>query len=302
MIYVFGHLNPDSDTICSALITADWLNHLGKPATPFRLGDITPETAFILQQAGVSEPALLECALDDKDVWLVDFTDAEQGPESLLRSNIIGIIDHHRLGTVMTKNPPDVWIRSVGCCATILWQILSFESVMPVSASQATLLLGALLSDTVALTSSTTTVQDKAAAQALTELSGLDYDVFVKGLLTAKTNISGLSPARLLMRDAKSYRLNALSVLVSQIEVESVSSVEHILADLIAELTRQTAQGGFDFGVVAVTDIFKRNSTLYFSDNNPLQTSGLCLPGVISRKKDILPWLTEAVAASAGAK
>lgn len=78
MIYVFGHQNPDSDSICSALVTADWLNMLGKFATPFRLGEITPETAFILQQAGVEAPRLLSEDLSGTSVWLVDFTDAEQ--------------------------------------------------------------------------------------------------------------------------------------------------------------------------------------------------------------------------------
>lgn len=109
MIYVFAHQNPDSDSICSALATADWLNIPGKSATPFRLGKITPETAFILQQAEVEVPRLLSEDLSRTLVWLVDFTDAEQGIPSLALSNIVGIIDHHRLGTVMIQNPPDVW-------------------------------------------------------------------------------------------------------------------------------------------------------------------------------------------------
>ncbi|HCI9678489.1 TPA: pyrophosphatase, partial [Klebsiella pneumoniae] len=85
-IYVFGHRNPDSDAICSALVVADWLNYTGRPATPWRLGDITPETRYILNVAGVSQPDLLTADLTDKTVWLVDFTDAEQGPSSLMDS------------------------------------------------------------------------------------------------------------------------------------------------------------------------------------------------------------------------
>ena len=223
MIYVFGHQNPDSDSICSALVTADWLTMLGKSATPFRLGEITPETAFILQQAGVNPPRLLDEDLSEKQVWLVDFTDAEQGPPSLALSNIVGIIDHHRLGTVMTQNPPDVWIRAVGCCATILWQILSCENQLSISTSQATLMLGAIVSDTVALSSPTTTVHDIAAVKALIPISKLNYDHFVKGLLAAKTDIRGQSPHTLLMKDAKRYQINGLSVLLSQIEVATMS-------------------------------------------------------------------------------
>ncbi|GAB2952512.1 manganese-dependent inorganic pyrophosphatase [Hafnia psychrotolerans] len=298
MIRVFGHLNPDSDSICSALVTADWLQYLGKHATPFRLGDITPETAFILQKAGVEPPPQLNEDLSGKQVWLVDFTDAEQGPPSLALSNIVGIIDHHRLGTVMTQNPPDVWIRSVGCCATVLWQILTLEYPQPISSSQATLMLGAILSDTVALTSPTTTAQDIAAVQALSSISQLDYDAFVKELLIAKTDITGQTPELLLMKDAKRYQINGKSVLLSQIEVAGMSAVDAVLTDLLAALTKVYLSGDVDIAMLAVTDIFQKNTTLYFSEDNALDLTCLSLPGVISRKKDILPWLTGAISTS----
>lgn len=105
-LYVFGHKNPDSDSICSALVVADWLNHLGKPAVAFRLGELTPETRYILAAAGVQAPPLLKGDLRDRKVWLVDFTDVEQGPASLPDSDVVGVIDHHRLGTLITRNPP----------------------------------------------------------------------------------------------------------------------------------------------------------------------------------------------------
>lgn len=298
MIYVFGHQNPDSDSICSAIVTADWLNSQGKLATPFRLGEITPETAFILQQADAVQPELLNIALNEKTVWLVDFTDAEQGPPSLAFSNIIGIIDHHRLGTVMTQNPPDVWIRSVGCCATIIWQILTLENKQTISASQATLMLGAILSDTVNLTSSTTTVYDIAAVKSLSAICQLNYDEFVQGLLAAKTDIHGLSPDYLLMKDAKRYQINGFSVLISQIELASMSAIDAILPEVLAELTKQNQLGNFDVTVLVVTDIFKQNSTLYFSQDNRFHFSSVSLLGFISRKKDILPWLTGTILTS----
>lgn len=298
MIYVFGHQNPDSDSICSALVTADWLTMLGKSATPFRQGEIPPETAFILQQAGVAPPRLLDEDLSGKQVWLVDFTDAEQGPPSLALSNIVGIIDHHRLGTVMTQNPPDVWIRAVGCCATILWQILSCENQLSISISQATLMLGAILSDTVALSSPTTTVHDFTAVKALIAISKLNYDHFVKGLLAAKTDIRGQNPHTLLMKDAKRYQINGLSVLLSQIEVAAMSEVDLVLSDLLTALEEEAQSGGIELAAMAVTDIFQKNSTLYFSENNAHRFASLSLPGVISRKKDILPWLTDALSTS----
>lgn len=300
MIRVFGHLNPDSDSICSAIVTADWLKSLGKHATPFRLGDITPETAFILQQANVEAPHLLKEDEDlcGKEVWLVDFTDLEQGPPSLAFSNIVGIIDHHRLGTLITQNPLDVWIRAVGCSATVLWQILTLEYHQPISSSQATLMLGAILSDTVALTSPTTTAHDRAAVQALSCISQLNYDAFVKGVLIAKTDVAGLTPDQLLMKDAKRYQINGKSILLSQIEVAGMSATDAVLPDLLVALTKECQSGHLDMAMLAVTDIFQKNSTLYFSENNALDLTCLSLPGVISRKKDILPWLTGALSTS----
>lgn len=298
MIYVFGHRNPDSDSICSAIITADWLNSIGKFATPYRLGEITAETAFILQQANVEAPALLEGELDDKQVWLVDFTDAEQGPASLSCCDITGIIDHHRLGSVTTQKPPEVWIRPVGCCATVIWQILNVESAMTLSESQAILLLGAIVSDTVGLTSSTTTAQDIAAAQALTSLCSIDYEAFVKGVLKAKVDLSHYSIANLLMKDAKHYHINGLSVLIAQIEVDSLCVTQSILPELLAALTHQRRHLGVDIALLAITDIYQKNSTLYFDHNNLIGLRDLSLPGVMSRKKEILPWLTETISLS----
>lgn len=291
MIYVFGHRNPDSDSICSALVTADWLNSIGKIAKPFRLGELTPETRYILKQANVAAPELLTEDLTNKTVWIVDFTDVEQGPPSLAASNIIGIIDHHRLGTVITRDPPDIWVRAVGCCATVIWHILTIESPMQLTVGQATLLLGAILSDTVALTSPTTTLQDKAAVQSLCMLAKVDYDQFVEDLLTAKTDIQGLSAAQLLNRDAKNYQIQGVSLLLAQIEVRTMEAIAPFMTVLLEEMNRECQLSDLDMVVLIVTDIVQHNSVLYFSDNAILEQKQVYLAGVVSRKKEVLPWL-----------
>ncbi|MFG6652943.1 DHHA2 domain-containing protein [Scandinavium sp. M-37] len=296
MIYVFGHRNPDSDSICSARVVADWLTYTARPATPFRLGELTPETRYILDAAGVSPPALLTENLTDKKVWLVDFSDAEQGPPTLLDSDIIGIIDHHRIGTVVTRNPPDVWVRAVGCSATVILAILTRESPMPLSASQATLLLGAILSDTVALTGPTTTAQDRQAVAFLRDIVEVDYQSFVDGLLAAKTDLSGQSASQLLHRDAKNYQLHGLSILLSQIEVAALSDIDPHLPGLLQEIDHARQQSSLDIVVLILTDITQHNSVLYFSDNKVIGSCQVPLPGMTSRKKEILPWLTERLA------
>ncbi|HDU7918536.1 DHHA2 domain-containing protein [Serratia marcescens] len=295
-LYVFGHKNPDSDSICSALVVADWLNHLGKPAVAFRLGELTPETRYILAAAGVQAPPLLKGDLRDRKVWLVDFTDVEQGPASLPDSDVVGVIDHHRLGTLITRNPPDVWIRAVGCCATVILQILAAERPMPLSSAQATLLLGAILSDTVALSAPTTTEQDRLAAERLGAISHVDYDTFTAGLLAAKTDLSGQSAAQLLHRDAKNYRIHSVSLLLSQIEVRTMSDIDPLLPTLQQALEHTKQEAGLEMAALLVTDITCRRSTLYFSPNRVLDIRQVSLPGMTSRKKEVLPWLTRQIA------
>jgi manganese-dependent inorganic pyrophosphatase len=295
-LYVFGHKNPDSDSICSALVVADWLNHLGKPAVAFRLGELTPETRYILAAAGVQAPPLLKGDLRDRKVWLVDFTDVEQGPASLPDSDVVGVIDHHRLGTLITRNPPDVWVRAVGCCATVILQILATERPMPLSSAQATLLLGAILSDTVALSAPTTTEQDRLAAERLRAISHVDYDAFTAGLLAAKTDLSGQSAAQLLHRDAKNYRIHSVSLLLSQIEVRTMSDIDPLLPALQQALEHTKQEAGLEMAALLVTDITCRRSTLYFSPNRVLDIRQVSLPGMTSRKKEVLPWLTRQIA------
>lgn len=293
LIHVFGHKNPDSDSICSALVVADWLNQQGHHAQAFRQGELTPETRYILKSASIEQPSLLEDSLKDQKVWLVDFTDAEQGPKTLLDSNIIGAIDHHRLGTVVTKNPPNVWIRSLGCSATIVWQIMNHENAMALTQAQATLLLGAILSDTVALTGPTTTEFDKTAVAELTKIAKLDYQQFVKGLLKAKTDIAGQSANRLLHRDAKNYQIAGKAILLAQIEMQDLADIAPILPELLALMKEECLANRLDMVVLMLTDISKHNSVLHFFDPQKADQEPITLAGVTSRKKEVIPWLTD---------
>jgi manganese-dependent inorganic pyrophosphatase len=160
VIHVFGHINPDSDAICTAFVTAHWLTGRGMDARAWRLGEANRETHFIFDTAGLTLPPRLDIPLQDERVWLVDFTEPAQGPDDLLRSNIVGITDHHRLGGLITQLPPEVHIRPLGSSATLLWLLMNAEARRTLPPTLAILLLGALLSDTVNLRSPTTTEDD----------------------------------------------------------------------------------------------------------------------------------------------
>lgn len=294
MIHVFGHKNPDSDSICSALVITDWLNGQGRQATPWRLGDLRTETRFILEHAGVSEPELLTKDLTGEDVWLVDFSDLEQGPATLAQANVLGLVDHHRLGTLVTQSPLDAWIRAVGCTCTIAFDLLSQQGT--VTRSQARLMLGAIMSDTLCLTSPTTTEQDKIACERLAPLAEVSLAEFGQQLLMAKTDLSGLTPPQLLQQDEKAFQAEGCSFIMSQIEVGSEQQLAEHLPALQQEMAQRVTSEGLDFFVLMVTDLTAAASRIYFTEHAKVPAESSYHPGFVSRKKQGLPWVMDLLA------
>ena len=220
MIQVLGHSNPDSDSICSALVAAEWLKMTRSvDAVAVAQGTPTGETQFILDQAGVEAPALVG-PIAGKPVWLVDFTDLGQGPADLDKAEVLGVIDHHRLGDLTTIDQLEAWIWPVGCTSTILFNLFRMENAR-IERSVAMLMLGAIVSDTVAFRSPTCTDKDREAARHLAEETGVDLDAFADELLRVKTNLDGLSIDSLIDRDLKQYNLSEGSVVVGQVEIAS---------------------------------------------------------------------------------
>lgn len=297
MIHVIGHLNPDSDAICSAYMTACWLQMRGLPATAWRLGEPNRETRFIFEQAGLDMPPLLTLPLTGLDVWLVDFTEPSQGPETLQSSNVVGIIDHHRLGGLMTRLPPEVWIKPVGSSATLLWQLMTPQHRAQVTSAQAQLLLGALLSDTVTLRSPTTTGDDRQAVAELTEQAGVTLSAFSEGLLCAKTSVEGLTASALLQKDIKRFTLHGLQVSVAQIELYSLDQVSGVLEALRGEMAEYATRSGADLVALMLTDINAGHSQLWFAGSHqPPLSQPVTVEGMLSRKKQMLPWLEKHLA------
>lgn len=292
MIHVIGHLNPDSDAICTAAMTARWLTLRGQQATAWRLGEPNRETQFIFEHAGLEIPGRLTFPLTDLDVWLVDFTEPAQGPESLAESNVVGIIDHHRLGGLMTRLPPEVWVKPVGSSATLLWQLMTEAERSQLSAAEAVLLLGAALSDTVTLRSPATTPDDRLAVEALTLKTGVDLDVFSRGLLSAKTSVEGMTAHELLQKDIKSFTIHGHSVCVAQLELYSLQQVDAVLDDLRHEMVRYAEEKNAALVVLMLTDINLGDTSLWFAGCELSDIPQPCkVEGMLSRKKQMLPWL-----------
>ncbi len=297
MIQVVGHTNPDSDSICGALVAADWLKAArGYETVALAQGTPTGETAFILEKAGVAAPAICGSVAGEK-VWLVDYSDLTQAPQGIEEAEVIGLIDHHRLGDLTTANPLEAWIWPVGCSCTILFNLFKMENI-EISRANATLMLGAIVSDTVAFRSPTCTDKDRAAAEELATIAGLELEAFCDELMIVKTNIEGLSVASLVDRDLKKYPMGDSFVVVGQIEIASFSQVDDALEEIQAELAKRCAENGFTLAALMVTNITTSVTKLLFqgewSDKlapHATESHLITMENTLSRKKQGWPWL-----------
>ena len=226
-VYVIGHKNPDTDTVCSAIAYARLLNLLGVEAEARITGKLSNETAFILNEAGVEAPPVLEDA-SGEDIFLVDHSEYAQSVEGMRDAHIVGILDHHGVGNVNTGHQLVYEARPIGATATIVW--LDYKNYgLEIDKSTAHILLGAILSDTNGLTVSTVTGTDKQAVDDLAEIAGVtDVDAFMKQIHLEKLSYEGMSDEEILFSDYKEYEASGVKygmALVSAFD-------EEIAADL----------------------------------------------------------------------
>ena len=203
-IYVIGHRSPDSDTVCTAIAYARFLNMLGYEAQP-RINDkVNNETAFILKEAGVEVPEELIDA-SGLNIFLVDHSEYAQATEGMVDAHIVGVIDHHGVGTLQTGNQVVYEAKPIGATATIVWlDYLNYG--LEIDKTTAHLLLGAVLSDTSNLSASTTTEADAAAVKELSVLAGVEnVDEFYNKMHAEKISYKGMSNEEILFSDYKEY-------------------------------------------------------------------------------------------------
>ncbi|WED20733.1 manganese-dependent inorganic pyrophosphatase [Vibrio sp. JC009] len=296
MIQVVGHKNPDSDSICGALVAAELLKARGLEAKAVRQGELNRETQYILEQAGVEAPEMCTGVAGEK-IWLVDYSDVAQAPDDINEAEILGIIDHHRLGDVMTVNPLEAWIWPVGCTCTILFNLFKMEEA-EITRPLAVMMMSAILSDTVGFASPTCTQKDKDAVAELAKFAQVsDVEEFTKNLLIAKTDIEGLSAAQLVEKDLKEYPFNERQVVVGQVELATLEQVDGMIEALEADLQRRCDEDGLAFASVMLTDITTATTRLLYKGEwaqklvKHEKDGMLMMENTLSRKKQGWPWL-----------
>ncbi|MFT4308246.1 MAG: manganese-dependent inorganic pyrophosphatase [Candidatus Woesearchaeota archaeon] len=287
---VIGHTNPDTDSIGSAILLAHLETALGRPTQPHALGEPNEETRYVLERFGLETPEVIT-SVGDADVLIVDHTERSQAPEDLLADQIVGIVDHHKLGDIQTTNPPSVIIAPLGSTATILTQLYDQYDVEMTDALKG-LALSCILSDTVILRSPTTTEEDQDVANALAEDLGIDLIELGRAQFEAKANISSKEPAQVLGIDMKAYGMGSKRIAIAQVEVAEPSIVLDRRDDYLEAMKHACESEGYDSFVFLVTDILEEGTHVLVNglENEISEALGQgFVAGLMSRKKQVVP-------------
>ncbi len=298
---VFGHKSPDTDSTGAPIIWAWYLNEVkGEAAAPALLGEPNTEAAFMLERWGLEKPAIIEGVEEGAPVVIVDTNNPSELPEGINSADIKAIIDHHKLvGGLETKGPIDITVRPLACTATIMMDLIGDDAAkMPEAVKGAA--LSCILSDTLEFRSPTTTDHDKAVAEKLAADLGIDIPAYAADMFAAKSDVSAFSDAELLRMDSKEYEVDGTKFRVSVLETTSPATVLDRKASLMETMTTVASEDGVDQVLLFVVDILNEESTLLVpndlvksvaakSFDATAEGDSVVLPGVVSRKKQIIP-------------
>lgn len=308
-ILVFGHQNPDTDAIASSY-AFDYLSQkaFGLDTEVVALGTPNEETAFALDYFGVEAPRVVESAKaqGSEQVILTDHNEFQQSIADIREVEVYGVVDHHRVANFETANPLYMRVEPVGSASSIVYRMFK-ENGIEVPKAIAGMLLSGLISDTLLLKSPTTHVSDHLVAEELAELAEVNLEDYGMALLKAGTNLASKSEVELIGIDAKTFELNGNAVRVAQVNTVDIAEVLERQEAIEAAIKDATAAEGYSDFVLMITDIVNSNSEILAIGANmdkveaafnfTLDNNHAFLAGAVSRKKQVVPQLTESFGA-----
>ena len=303
--YIFGHKNPDTDAISSAIIMADFEQLTGNAgAKAYRLGEVGAETQYALDHFNVDAPELLEDNLDGQDVILVDHNEFQQSADTIADATIKHVVDHHRIANFETASPLYYRAEPVGCTATILYKMYK-ERGFEIKPEIAGLMISAIISDSLLFKSPTCTEEDVNAAKALKDIANVDLDEYGLEMLKAGASTTDKSAEELLNMDAKSFNMGDYVTRIAQVNTVDIDEVLDRKDEFEKVMLEMSANEKYDLFVLVVTDIINSDSKILVvgaekdkvgeAFNVKLEDDMAFLTGVVSRKKQVVPQITEAL-------
>jgi manganese-dependent inorganic pyrophosphatase len=307
-VCVVGHSNPDTDSVTSAIAYANFLKATGtdaKACMQISAENLNPESKVVLDKFGLAAPEEIADAAG-KDIALVDFSDVAQAPANIGDANIVAIVDHHKIGDIVTSSPIFFYAKPVGCTGTVLLEMYKANNIdLPKDIAGG--MLCAILSDTVNFKSPTCTEADKAAVAELLKITGVDdQDALFMDMLKAKSSVEGVPMKDLIFRDYKDFDMNGKKIGIGQIELATLDQVADIRNDLYKAVEEVKADGRHTV-LFMLTDVVKEGTDLMVvSDdsaliestfNGKIEGQSMWVEGMMSRKKQTVPPLQEAFGA-----
>ncbi len=301
--FVFGHKSPDTDATLSAIIWAWYLTNIrGGDAKPVLLGEPNTEAAFLLKHWGFAKPEIIDDVAAGQDVVIVDTNNPAELPRSINDANIMAIIDHHMLvGGLKTKGPINVVMRPLACTATVMHDIMGADvAKLPRDIKGA--MLSCILSDTLEFRSPTTTDHDRSVAEALAADLGIAIPDLAAAMFAAKSDVSHFSDAELLRMDSKEYEIGDHDFRISVLETTAPQVLLNRKASLMAAMPGVADEDDADHVLLFIIDILREEATLLVPNDLTrkiaeasfgVKVNGdtVVLPGIMSRKKQIIPAL-----------
>lgn len=302
-VLIFGHKNPDTDSICSAIAYAELKRKLGMNVEPVRLGEVNGETEYALTTFNSEIPRFIEnVATEASHVILVDHNERQQSANDIDKVQVLEVIDHHRIANFETSDPLYYRAEPVGCTATILKKLYK-ENNVEIPQNIAGLMLSAIISDSLLFKSPTCTEEDIVAARELAEIAAVDAEKYGLEMLKAGANLSDKTVEQLIALDAKEFTMGTSKVEIAQVNAVDIQDIFSRQSEFEAQIQTTIANKGLDLFLFVVTDILQNDSTVISLGSAAhvieeaykvtLEHNTALLKGVVSRKKQIIPVLTD---------
>lgn len=299
---VFGHKNPDTDSICSSMVKEILDRKSGHNTKAVRLGKINKETEFVLNFLNIEAPELIEEVEEGQPVFLVDHNEFNQSVKGIEKAKIVGVTDHHRIANFETPEPIYYNSRPFGCTSTILFDDF-IEYIdkynKPIERTEAVLMLSAIISDTLLLKSPTTTDHDRKALKELGEIANIDVKSYGLDMLKAGTALDDFSAEELINLDAKELEKDGIKYVIAQVNTVSIEDALKREDEFKQAINKEIKEKDLKLFVLAITDILNSNSEIIVlgeksniikpAFGKDLQDDKAFLEGVVSRKKQLLP-------------
>ena len=304
-VIVTGHKNPDTDSICSSIVMANLAKHYGVDSKAVRLGNLNKETEFVFKHLNMEPQELIEKVEEGQKLILVDHNEKGQSVEGRENAKVLAVIDHHRIADFETNEPLYYLAKPYGCTATILFEEYK-NAGLEIDKTMGTLMLSAIVSDTLLLKSPTCTEKDVKAVEELENITGLKASEYGLEMLKAGTDLSTYSSQEVINLDAKEFEKNGKKVIIAQVNTADINDVFSRREEIEFAMEKEIAEKKIDLFIFVITDIINTNSKIIAlgaekeltekAFNKKLdELDSMMLEGVVSRKKQIAPHILEVI-------